>query len=69
MRHDLRAHDTLGWSNKLNVVFGRLLQNVRRRLAIVLGQFGQVIVESGPHVESNLLSSFLSLIPSPYNSG
>jgi hypothetical protein len=40
-------------------VFGRLLQNVRGRLAVVLCQFRQIIVRSGPHVEPGMLSRFL----------
>src|SRR2546429_6956973 len=50
---------SLRWSNKPNVVFCCLFQNIGRGLAVVLRQFGQVIIESGPHIEPNLLSCFL----------
>jgi hypothetical protein len=59
MGHDLGAHHALFASDKLNLVFGRLLQDVRGRLAVVLCQFRQVIVQSGPQVELDLFSRFL----------
>jgi hypothetical protein len=37
-------------------VFRRLFQNVRYRLAVIFGQFGQISIKSGAHIESNFSS-------------
>ena len=65
MGHELGAHDTLLASDKSNIVFGRLLLNVRGRLAVVLCQFRRIIVQSGPQVELDLFSRFLGIGNSP----
>src|ERR1700688_4651130 len=59
VRHDFGTHHVLCWSDKPKVVFCRLLQNIGRSLAVVLCQFGEIIIEGGTHVEPNLLSCFL----------
>jgi hypothetical protein len=40
--HDFGTHHVLCWSNKPNVVFCLLLQDIGRSLAVVLCQFGEI---------------------------
>jgi hypothetical protein len=60
--HNFRAHRASRGGDVLDVVLNGLLEGVGGGLAVILGEFGQSVVQSGAHIQAHFSSWYGALL-------